>query len=391
MTELSASIEELQLACEVLRQQNEQLLANRQKIAAEKQYYRQLFDSAPDCYIVTNQDGTITEVNQKSSELLKVAPQYLIRKSLAVFVALNDRKKYYSQLNKLKRGEIFEATWQLEIINRQQKAIAVEFIVNTIGDRTGKANELYWRISPIRTDFQPHDSATFASTLIDNLRFPLYNLSVQVEEIQANEPVNQLSNGQRWQAINQQFFGLQSIVDNGYILNNINRERDLNLSLVDYSIFISHVVKQFKFYSNLKLQIIIDKGKLALVGICDVLLLKQMLTNILDVGLETVSKNSTIQIKLRKQKEKLVIKIVFLVGDRDLETLAAIFSPLLNPLFNSNKLEISSAINMRCAVIQKCLLILQGKIELDWQNETNTNVTITIKLPLVAINYRLIK
>ena len=387
LAELSTSIEKLQLACETLRQQNEHLLANRQNLALEKQYYRQLFDSAPDCYIITTKDGTITEFNQKSSELLKVAPQYLIRKSLAVFIALNDRKEYYSQLNQLKRGEIFEATWQLEIIDRQQNTIAVEFMVNTISDRTGQANELCWRINPIKSDFQPNSSASFASTFIDSLRFPIYNLTVQIEEIQADNQAKQLPKKHRWQVIYQQFFGLQSVIDNGYILNNISRERDLNLSLIDYSIFISYVVRQVTFYSNLKLQIIIDNGKLALVGICDVLLLKQMLTNILGIGSETISDHSAIQIKLRKQSDKLVIKIRFLVNVQNLETLTTIFSPLLN----SNRFEISSEINMRCAVIQKCLLILQGVIELDWQDETNTNITITIKLPLVAINYRLIK
>lgn len=103
LTELSASIEELRMASEILREQNTQLLASQQKIIAEKEYYRDLFDSATDCYIVTTKNGSICQGNKKAVELLEVAPQYLSGKALAVFVALDCRREYYTQLNKIKR------------------------------------------------------------------------------------------------------------------------------------------------------------------------------------------------------------------------------------------------------------------------------------------------
>ncbi|MEM7759691.1 MAG: PAS domain-containing protein [Cyanobacteria bacterium P01_A01_bin.40] len=377
LSELSGSIEELQLACETLRQQNEQLLASRQQIISERQYYQQLFDFAPDCYLVTTKDGTIKEVNQKTTELLKVSPQYLSRKSLAVFIAVNYRQEYYTKLNQLKRGEITETTWQLEIIDRQQNVVIAECTVNTIGDRSNEANELCWRISAIPANYQLQNSASLTPILINSLRSPLYNLAYQLEEIKADSS-SKPSTSNHYQLLNKEVLNLQNIVNDGYILNELNDQQDLKLSLIDYAIFISGVVHQYNIQnSNLETQIVIDVGKSNLVGICDVLLLKQILTNIFNLALADISGDCAVKTELSKESNQLVIKINFLVNNQSCEKLVAIFSGLVD----SNSLEYTSEENMYLATIQKCIYLLQGKSELDFKAN---NINIIIKLPLVA-------
>src|SRR5205814_8172758 len=56
--EILAAIEDLRLVEEGLRAQNEALAASRQAIDSERLMYRELFDSAPDAYLITDRKST---------------------------------------------------------------------------------------------------------------------------------------------------------------------------------------------------------------------------------------------------------------------------------------------------------------------------------------------
>src|SRR4051812_7445147 len=53
----------VQLAMEELCQQNEELIVTRNLLEAERQRYQDLFEFAPDGYLVTNAEGIIQEAN----------------------------------------------------------------------------------------------------------------------------------------------------------------------------------------------------------------------------------------------------------------------------------------------------------------------------------------
>src|SRR5256885_15870105 len=59
--DLFGALEELRVADEELRVQNEELAASKHAIDAERLRYRELFDFAPDAYLVTDVHGTIRE------------------------------------------------------------------------------------------------------------------------------------------------------------------------------------------------------------------------------------------------------------------------------------------------------------------------------------------
>src|SRR5947208_3346335 len=65
--ELQHALEELQVAQEELLQQNEELALSRQAVEAECQRYQELFDFAPDGYLVTDAEGTIQEANHAAA------------------------------------------------------------------------------------------------------------------------------------------------------------------------------------------------------------------------------------------------------------------------------------------------------------------------------------
>jgi PAS domain-containing protein len=62
--ELGIASEELQVAVETLRQQNEELAGVHQELEAERQRYQELFEFAPQAYLITDVEGTIREANR---------------------------------------------------------------------------------------------------------------------------------------------------------------------------------------------------------------------------------------------------------------------------------------------------------------------------------------
>ena len=79
------AMEELRVADEELRQQQEELVASRDILDAERQKYYELFDFAPDAYVVTDTLGIIREANAAASQLLGVPRQFLNGKPISLF------------------------------------------------------------------------------------------------------------------------------------------------------------------------------------------------------------------------------------------------------------------------------------------------------------------
>ncbi len=97
--ELLAAVEELRVAVEELRNQNEELATAHLEVEAERRRYHELFDLAPDAYLVTNLAGIIDEANLSASRLLGVAREFLIGKALAAYIATDDRVRFRSLLS----------------------------------------------------------------------------------------------------------------------------------------------------------------------------------------------------------------------------------------------------------------------------------------------------
>lgn len=108
-TDLMETLEELQIVEEELRQQNEELAIARETTQLEHRRYQDLFDLAPDAYLVTDVSGIIKEANYVSAALLSVRQNYLIGKPFILFVAEPDHQTVMAKLANLQQvqdGEV---------------------------------------------------------------------------------------------------------------------------------------------------------------------------------------------------------------------------------------------------------------------------------------------
>jgi PAS domain S-box-containing protein len=98
--ELENSLAELCVAHEELIQQNQELeVALRE--AEERQRYQDLFDLAPDGYLVTDPMGVVQEANRVAMNWLNTPLEFLLNKPLYLFVAEEDRSAFDQHLRSL--------------------------------------------------------------------------------------------------------------------------------------------------------------------------------------------------------------------------------------------------------------------------------------------------
>lgn len=122
--ELLGMLEELRVADEELRAQNEELTASRQAADNERLRYRELFDFAPDAYLITDTYGAIREANVAAGQLLNVEPRFLAGKPLPAFFDETGRKEYRHQLDRICDYDRLD-DWEIVLHPRRGEPVAV--------------------------------------------------------------------------------------------------------------------------------------------------------------------------------------------------------------------------------------------------------------------------
>ncbi|MDZ8259802.1 PAS domain S-box protein [Nostoc sp. ChiQUE01b] len=141
----------VQLAAEELYQQNDELVKTRNWLEAERYHYQDLFELAPDGYLVTNTEGIIQEANLTAAKLLNVSKHFLVGKPIVNFIPLEERQQVRHELIQLSHsdrvrellvrfqqryGDFFDAALTVAVVrNNQGKAISLRWILRNITER----------------------------------------------------------------------------------------------------------------------------------------------------------------------------------------------------------------------------------------------------------------
>jgi PAS domain S-box-containing protein len=139
--QLQITLEELRVAEEELRQQNREL-------EVERQRYRDLFNLAPDGYIVTDKYGKILEANQAIAKLLATENCRLVKKFFTRFIPFEDRHSFRTHLNNASDRDRAH-TWELMLQSQDGKQFFAEATVISIEDLHHQTIGLRWLIRDI--------------------------------------------------------------------------------------------------------------------------------------------------------------------------------------------------------------------------------------------------
>jgi PAS domain S-box-containing protein len=129
-----------------LSQQNQALIATREAVEAERQRYQDLFEFAPDGYLVTDATGTIQEANQAAARLCGQLPSVLIGQPLSDLMAVPDRSSFATRLAHLNPIQ----TWEIDLHPATSNAFPVEITVAVVPNRDQPATTLRWLLRDIR-------------------------------------------------------------------------------------------------------------------------------------------------------------------------------------------------------------------------------------------------
>ncbi|MEH1951508.1 MAG: PAS domain S-box protein [Nostoc sp.] len=141
---LQQAITEISISLEELQQQNEELIATRHLVEAERQRYYDLFNFTPDGYLLTDATGIIQEANYAAAKLLNVRQSYLIGKPMAVFVYQTERQKFRQIMLQLQQqGQISRE--ELRFFHEQGITdFPAEITAIAVENSQGKTGNLRW-------------------------------------------------------------------------------------------------------------------------------------------------------------------------------------------------------------------------------------------------------
>ncbi|MGL5923503.1 hybrid sensor histidine kinase/response regulator [Chroococcidiopsis sp.] len=152
---LQVALEELQISQEELNQQNEELILARNLSELQSQRYQDLFNFAPDGYLVTNCQGIIQEANRAITSLLAIDQQQLIGKPLSVFIDPQEMQVFWSQLDRLaakanhSASEQLIQTWELNLKPFRGKPFPAEVSLAAIANSQEELVGWRWLIRDI--------------------------------------------------------------------------------------------------------------------------------------------------------------------------------------------------------------------------------------------------
>lgn len=145
--ELRMTLEELQVAEEELRAQNEELEGARQSVEAEHRRYLDLFELAPDGYLVTDMNGTIREANRAAALLLRADQAFLVGKPMAVFIGKEDLRAFRTGV--LVAQDTGAMEWEFRVRPREGDPLDVAVRVSILRNQEGKAAGMRWLVRDI--------------------------------------------------------------------------------------------------------------------------------------------------------------------------------------------------------------------------------------------------
>lgn len=168
--ELSEGLEELLVAEEELRVQGEELAASTAAIDAERERYGELFEFAPDAYLVTDSLGKIIEANSAASRMLGVPARYLDGKLLVTFVDESARRDLRGLLAQISASPQTVEERYLRMQPREGGSFVAEVRAVAGAGAGAEAGALRWMVRDMTQRLRLEEEVRFLHSEVELLR-----------------------------------------------------------------------------------------------------------------------------------------------------------------------------------------------------------------------------
>jgi len=122
------------------------LSAHVDQLAAERQHYQDFFEQASAAYVVTDEHGTISDVNGAAVDILQRRKAWLRGKPLVVLVALEQRTEFRRRLRAVREPHA-ERSWRTILVAPQLRT-EVALTARLIERRDGPGG-ICWRLEAL--------------------------------------------------------------------------------------------------------------------------------------------------------------------------------------------------------------------------------------------------
>jgi PAS domain S-box-containing protein len=179
LAELQREVVHLRTAVEVLQRQNADLVSIRQAFELERRRYREMLESAPDGYVLTTLGGVVLEANRMAAAVLGVRQEFLVSKSLLIFVTEEARAALESMLAQWRDAEQAQQSWRRPIVRGQTQlrvykgaSFPAEYTISPTRDEHDCIVGLRWMLRDLsesaRTEQALRERDYHYRTLFDN-------------------------------------------------------------------------------------------------------------------------------------------------------------------------------------------------------------------------------
>ncbi|MBR8834565.1 MAG: PAS domain S-box protein [Stigonema ocellatum SAG 48.90 = DSM 106950] len=189
--ELLEMLEEIEVVQEERYVQNEELESMREAVELERQRYHDLFEFAPDGYLLTDGNGMIREANFAAARLLCVPQHHLVGKPLVLFFAEPERKTFHTRLMKLRQ---VHSDWEVYLLPRLGTPFPAAITVAGAYNLQGKLVRVRWLIRDISDRKQAEDSIKFQANVLAQVKDAVHAVNCEGRILYWNQGAELLYN-----------------------------------------------------------------------------------------------------------------------------------------------------------------------------------------------------
>ncbi|BAS54374.1 ATP-binding protein [Leptolyngbya boryana CZ1] len=394
---LSEALSELKVLEQEVCRQNQQLFETRHALEIERQRYQELFEFAPDGYLITNKHGKIQEANRAAAELFNIERKYIIGKLLMNFVSEEQRNIFRSLLVQLQSVDQVRE-WEMGFITQDRQRFEAALTIAAVKNNRGETAALRWILRDIsaRKEIESQLRAIqkqnleliesvqlkeqFISTMSHELRTPLTAIigfsNLLLRQFHQQVPPHHLRLIERIFQNGKHLLGLiEDILD----FSNLRANRfELRLETFDLIELIQATVQEMRSLSEQKsLDLDIQFESHSLLVTNDRIRLKQIIVNLLSNAIKfTHSGSVSVKVEVRKTGRIAIVVQDTGIGIDDSQ-LDAIFQEFRQVDQSSTRLQNGTGLGL--AITKSLTQLMGGTISV--QSQVGLGSMFTVELP----------